>query len=42
MKRQNVDAVIENKKSFCFDGFDNAAASMLDICFFFAHLEYVR
>ena len=31
MKRQNVDVVIGNNKTFCFHGFDNATASILDI-----------
>ena len=34
MKRQNVDLVIENNRIFCFNGFDNTAASILDILFF--------
>ena len=28
MKRQNVDVVIGDDKSFCFDGFDDAASSL--------------
>ena len=31
MKRQHVDVVIGINRTFCFDGFDNAAASTLDI-----------
>ena len=31
MKRHDVDAVIGNNRILCFDGFDNAAASTLDI-----------
>ena len=30
MKKQNVDVVIGDNRTFCFDGFDNAAASILD------------
>ena len=31
MKKEHVDVVIGDKESFCFDGFDNAASSILDI-----------
>ena len=30
VRRQNVDVVIGNDRTFCFDGFDDAAASTLE------------